>query len=139
MSDDMTEARLTPDEHSAILSRFGASVKVWDIGGRRWVLRKPSRAQWQAYKCDALSADPTTKADATVQLARGLLAPFDPTGSVESERASFDALGEEYPALLDLFGALAEQMGAGPLAVREVKPPPSTPPVSKTPTSPPTD
>ena len=137
MSDD-NEARLTAEEAAAVASRYGASAKVWDIGGRRWVIRKPSRPQWQAYKCDQQSADPTTKADAQVALARACIAPFDPSGSVDAERAAFDAMGEEYPALLDLFGALADQLAAGPLVVREVKPPPSTPPVSKTPTSPPT-
>ena len=121
------EATLTAEEQQSVAARWGASARVWDIGGRRWVIRKASRPQWQAYKCDALSPDPTTKADASVQLARSVIAPFDPAGSVEKEREAFDALGEEYPALLDLFGALADQLAAGPLAVREVKPPPSTP------------
>lgn len=136
MSD--TEATLTADEAQSIASRYGASAKAWDVGGRRWVLKKASRAQWQAYKCDQQSPDPTTKADANVALARAVIVPFDPAGTVDKEREAFDALGEEYPALLDLLGAVAEGLAVGPLAVREVKPPPSTPSVSKTPTSPPT-
>lgn len=124
---DEKEAVLTAEEQTSVATRYGASAKVWEINGRRWVMKKPSRPQWQAFKCDGISPDPTTKADAGVTLARGLLVPFDPAGSVEAERAAFDAMGEEYPALLDLFGALAEQLAVGPLAVREVKPPPSTP------------
>lgn len=125
--DGEKEATLTEAEHQSLTGRFGASWKAWELGGRRYALRKPSRAQWQAYKCDQLSPDPTTKADAGVTLARGCLVPIDPAGSVEAERAAFDAMGEESPALLDLLAALTENLAAGPLAVREVKPPPSTP------------
>jgi len=124
---DDREATLTDAEHQSLAARYGASVRVWELNGRRFALRKPKRGEWQAHKCDAGSADPTTKADAQVQLARTVLVPIDPSGSVDVERAAFDALGEEYPALLDLLGALAEGLAAGPLAVREVKPPPSTP------------
>ena len=53
--------------------------------------------------------------------------PIDPAGGIEGERAAFDAMGEESPALLDLLAALADQLAVGPLAVRELKPPPSTP------------
>lgn len=124
---DENEATLTADEALSIASRYGAAAKVWDVGGRRWVLKKPGRAQWQAFKCDAQSPDPTTKADANVALARSLLVPFAPDGSVEKEREAFDAMGDEHPALLDLLGAVAEGLAVGPLAVRELKPPPSTP------------
>jgi hypothetical protein len=124
---DQPEAVLTAEEAASVASRYGASAKVWDVGGRRWVLKKPGRAQWQAFKCDAQSPDPTTKADANVTLARSLLVPFAPDGSVEKEREAFDAMGEEYPALLDLLGAVAEGLAVGPLAVRELKPLPSTP------------
>lgn len=124
---DQPEAVLTAEEAASVASRYGASAKVWDVGGRRWVLKKPGRAQWQAFKCDAQSVDPTTKADANVTLARSLLVPFAPDGSVEKEREAFDAMGEEYPALLDLLGAVAEGLAVGPLAVRELKPLPSTP------------
>lgn len=133
-----TEATLTAEEATSIASRYGAAAKVWEIHGRRWVIPKPSRPQWQAYKCDQMSADPMTKADASVQLARSIIRPFAPDGTVEKEREAFDAMGEEYPAYLDLLGALADQAGIGPLVVRELKHRPSTPPVSKTPTSPPT-
>lgn len=126
MSDE-NEATLTADEAASLASRYGASAKAWDIGGRRWVLKKPTRAQWQAYKCDQQSADPTTKADANVALARAVVVPFAPDGTVEKEREAFDAMGDEHPALLDLLGAVAEGLAVGPLAVREVKPPPSTP------------
>ena len=125
--DSEKEATLTEAEHASLTGRFGAGWKAWELGGRRYALKKPSRALWQAYKCDQLSSDPTTKADAGVTLARACLVPIDPTGSVEAERAAFDALGEESPALLDLLAALTENLAAGPLAVREVKPPPSTP------------
>ena len=129
MSDDQNEATLTADEAQSIASRYRASAKVWEIGGRRWVIPKPSRPQWQAYKCDLNSTDPTTKADAAVALARSVIRPFAADGTIEKEREAFDAMGEEYPALLDLLGALADQAGAGPLVVRELKPRPSTPPV----------
>ena len=79
---DQPEAVLTAEEAASVASRYGASAKVWDIGGRRWVIRKPTRAQWQAYKCDQQSVDPTTKADAQVALARSVIAPLDPAGSV---------------------------------------------------------
>lgn len=127
--DSEKEATLTEAEHASLTGRFGAGWKAWELGGRRYALKKPSRALWQAYKCDQISPDPTTKADAGVTLARACLVPIDPTGSVEAERAAFDAMGEESPALLDLLAALADQLAVGPLAVRELKPPPSTPPV----------
>jgi len=135
---DDHDATLTVAEHQSLTARYGANVKVWDLNGRRFAVRAPKRAEWQAYKCDQQSGDPTTKADAQVLLARAVLVPVDPDGSVDAERKAFDALGDEYPALLDLLGALADSLGAGPLGVREVKPPSSTPRVSETPTSPPT-
>ena len=121
------EAVLTEAEHASLVSRFGPSWHVFERDGHRWVLKKPSRPQWQAYKCDANSADPTTKADAKVALARMTLVPFDPSGSVEAERAAFDAMAEDCPAMADEFGEVAWALGFGPLAVREVKPPPSSP------------
>lgn len=136
--DDEKEATLTEAEHASLTGRFGSGWKAWELNGRRWAIRKPTRPQWQAYKCDSISADPTTKADAGVSLARGCLVTIDPAGKIEDERTAFDALGEECPALLDLLGTLTENLAAGPLAVREIKPPPSTPRVSETPTSPPT-
>jgi hypothetical protein len=129
MSEEQSEAILTAEEVQSVASRYGASAKVWEINGRRWVVPKPTRPQWQAYKCDLNSADPTTKADASVALARSVIRPFATDGTVEKEREAFDTLGEEYPALLDLLGALADQAGAGPLVVRELKLRPSTPPV----------
>jgi len=125
--DDEKEATLSETELASLTGRFGAGWKAWELNGRRWAIKKPSRPQWQAYKCDSLSPDPTTKADAGVTLARGCLVPIDPAGSIEAERLAFDALGEECPALLDLLATLTENLAAGPLAVREIKPPPSTP------------
>lgn len=125
--DGEQEATLTPDEHASLTGRFGAGWLAFERNGHRWVLKKPTRAQWQAYKCDQLSPDPTTKADAKVTLARMVVVPFDPNGSVEAERAAFDALAEECPALVDEFGEAAWGLGYGPLAVRELRPPASTP------------
>jgi hypothetical protein len=125
--DGEQEASLTEAELASLTGRYGASWKAWELGGRRYAVRKPTRAQWQSYKCDQLSPDLTTKADAGVTLARGCLVPIDPSGSVEDERKAFDAMGEESPALLDLLAVLTENLAAGPLAAREVKPPPSTP------------
>lgn len=132
------EARLSTEEAASLTSRFGAGWKVWELNGRRWCLRKPRRPEWQAFKCDSGSPDPTTRADASVALARAILVPIDPGGTVEAERTAFDAMGEEYPALLDILGAAAEAAGAGPLVLREVKPPASSQPPAATPTSPPT-
>ena len=124
-----TEATLTEAEHASLVSRLGSAWHVFERDGHRWVLKKPTRAQWQSYKCDSLSADPTTKADAKVALARAVVVPFDPSGSVEAERLAFDALAEDCPAMADELGEVAWALGFGPLAVREVKRPPSSPQV----------
>jgi hypothetical protein len=135
--DEVADAILTPEEHASLTSRYGDKATAYEAGGRRWVFRRPSRAQWRAYKCDQNSMDPTTKADAGVALARGCLAPFDPKGTVEAERAAFDALGEDYPGLLDLFASIVEASAIGPLPFRGVKPPSSSPGVAATSTPPP--
>lgn len=125
--DGEQEASLTEAEHASLTGRFGASWKAWEVGGRRWALKRPPRPLWQAYKCDQLSPDPTTRADAGVTLARGCLVPIDPSGSVEDERKAFDAMGEESPALLDLLAVVVDGLAVGPLVYRELRPPASTP------------
>jgi hypothetical protein len=135
--DDLEEVELSPEEHASLVSRHGKDVTVYDAGGRRWAFKKPTRAQWQAYKCDQQSPNPTTKADAGVALARSCVVPFDPAGSVAAEREAFDALGEDYPALLDLFASLVEASAIGPLPIRGVKPPPASSKGAATSTPPP--
>lgn len=123
------EAILTPEEHASITGRFGATAKVYELGGRRWCLRKPRRPEWQAFKVDQQSQDATTRADAPVTLAKALLVPVDPNGTVDAERKAFDDLSEEYPALIDVLGVWAVNGAEGPFPLREIKPPASTPPV----------
>lgn len=135
--EDLEEVELLPEEHTSLTSRYGDKATVYEAGGRRWVFRRPSRAQWRAYKCAQNSLDPTTKADAGVDLARMCLAPFDPKGTVEQERAAFDALGEDYPGLLDLFATIVEAAALGPLPFRGVKPPPASSKGDATSTPPP--
>ena len=114
--DEVQEAELTPEEHTSLTSRYGDKATVYEAGGRRWVFRRPSRAQWRAYKCAQNSLDPTTKADAGVDLARMCLAPFDPKGTVEQERADAvfphraDAVSQYQPSrrCLDRRAAIAE-------------------------------
>ena len=109
-------------------SIHGDRVAVVELGGRVWCLAVPRsgfRALWQRYKAAQASSDPTTKADAGVQLARALLVPVDAPPSpdqVKALRADFDAMGDEYPALLDLLGETAEAMALGPLPIRAASP-----------------
>jgi hypothetical protein len=122
----------------------GERVAVYELGGRFWCVAVPARtfrAQWQRYKAAQISPDPTTKADAGVQLARAMLVPHDApatTDAVKAERAAFDAMGEEFPALLDVLASGAEALGFGPLPMRGARPPSSSGPGDATPTSPPT-
>lgn len=136
MSDPSDSPVLDDATWNALVARHGKKIRVLDLNGRRWVLKGPTRAQWQMFKCDSTSMAPLAKVEASVQLARAVLAPYDPAGDVDSERKAFDALGEEYPGLLDVMGAHAEGLACGPLPVRELGPASSTPPVSGTPTSP---
>lgn len=119
--EDLEEVELSLEECASLVSRHGKDVTAYDAGGRRWAFKKPTRAQWQAYKCDQQSPSPTTKADAGVALARACVVPFDPAGTVAAEREAFDALGEDYPALLDLFASLVEASAIGPLPIRGVR------------------
>ncbi len=122
----------------------GDRVAVYELGGRVWCLAVPRagfRMLWQRYKAMQNSADPTTKADAEVQLARSMLVPYDAQATTESRKAevaAFDAMGDEYPALLDVLGSGAEALALGPLPIRAASPPSSSAPDGATPTSPPT-
>ncbi len=110
----------------------GDRIAVLELGGRVWCLAVPRsgfRSLWQRFKAQQNSPDPTTKADAAVQLARSLLVPVDAPASEEAKkslRADFDALGEEYPALLDVLGETAEALALGPLPLRAASPPSSS-------------
>lgn len=125
-ADEVQDAELSTEEHRSLTARFGDRFAVYEAGGRRWVFTRPTRAQWRAYKCAQQSPDPTTKADAGVELARMCLAPLDATTPIASEREAFDTLGEESPALLDLFATIVEASALGPLPFRGVKPPPAS-------------
>ena len=122
----------------------GDRVAVYELGGRVWCLAVPRqgfRMFWQRYKAQQQSADPTTKADAEVQLARSMLVPCGAAATAEAvkaERAAFDAMGDEYPGLLDVLGAGAEALALGPLPIRAASPPSSSAADGATPTSPPT-
>ncbi len=136
-TDEFEEIELTPEEHASLVSRYGKDVTTCEVDGRRWAFKKPSRAQWRAYKCDRQSVEPNTKADAGVALARACVVPFDPNGTVTAEREAFDAIGEEYPGALDLFASLVEASAVGPLNYRGVKPPKPSKPDVATSTPPP--
>ena len=90
--DEVQDAILTPEEHSSLTSRYGKDAMAYEAGGRRWAFRKPTRAHWRAYKCDQSSNDPTTRADASVSLARACLVPFDPSHTLDAERAKIETL-----------------------------------------------
>ncbi len=122
------------------VQRYGDRVAVVELGERVWCLAVPRenfRKHWQIFKASKESLDPTTKADAAVQLARSLLVPLE-GDDVKAERAAFDALGERFPALLDILGEGAEGLALGPLPIRVAVPPPSSAPDDATPTSQPT-
>jgi len=122
------------------VQRYGERVAVAELGGRVWVLAVPRdgfRKLWQVFKASQESHDPTTKADASVQLARSLLVPLE-GDDVKAERAAFDEMGDRYPALLDVLAGGAEGLALGPLPMRVAAPPPSSAPDDATPTSPPT-
>lgn len=122
----------------------GDRVAVLELGGRVWCVAVPRsgfRALWQRYKAQQQSPDPTTKADAGVQLARAMLVPADAPATPEAVkvlREAFDAMGDESPALLDILGEAAEALALGPLPIRAASPGSSSSPGGATPTSPPT-
>lgn len=122
----------------------GERIAVLELGGRVWCVAVPRagfRALWQRFKAMQASPDPTTKADAGVQLARAMLVPVDAPSSpeaVKALRADFDAMGDEAPALLDVLGETAEALALGPLPIRAASPGSSSSPGGATPTSPPT-
>lgn len=131
--------RLAAARDRAIL-RYGERVHVIECGGRVWCVAVPRenfRRHWQIFKASRESPDPTTKADAAVQLARSMLVPLE-GDDVKAEKVAFDAMGELYPSLLDLLGETAEVLAQGPLPLRVATPPDSSAPGDATPTSPPT-
>ena len=100
-------------------------VRCYDLGGRRWVIRKPRRAEYQKHKADSKHPDVNVQGRAAENLARLCLIPFEAGGKVEDERSAFDQLGEDYPALPDVLGLAAVDMAYGPFEVRELKASPS--------------
>lgn len=119
------------------VTRYGDRVAVLECGGRVWCLAAPRatfRALWQRFKVQKASPDPTTAADAGVQLARAMLAPIVEGEAEKDIRAAFDAMGEESPALLDLLGETAEGLALGPLPIRAAPPPSSSSAGDATPT-----
>ena len=122
----------------------GENIAVAELGGRVWCLLRPAegfRVLWQRYKASKASPDPTTAADADVQLARAMLVPVDSPATKEkrdAERKLFDELGDVSPALLDALAGAAEGLALGPLPLRAAKPGSSSSPDGATPTSPPT-
>jgi hypothetical protein len=125
-------------------SIHGDRIAVLELGGRVWCVAVPRsgfRGLWQRFKTQQNSPDPTTKADAAVQLARAMLVPVAAPSTDDARkalRADFDAMGEEFPALLDVLGETAEALALGPLPIRAASPPSSSSADGATPTSPPT-
>lgn len=122
----------------------GDRIAVLELGGRVWCIAVPRtgfRALWQRFKAMQGSADPTTKADAGVALARAMLVPLDAPAdpaAVKALRLDFDAMGDEYPALLDVLGDTAEALALGPLPIRAASPGSSSSSDGATPTQAPT-
>lgn len=135
------ELQAARDRAAAI---HGDRIAVLELGGRVWCLAVPRqnfRALWQRFKAQQNSPDPTTKADAGVQLARAMLVPVDAPATpdaVKSLRLDFDAMGEEFPALLDVLGETAEALALGPLPIRAASPGSSSSSDGATTTQPPT-
>lgn len=144
----LAEEKAAQDRLRAIREKaveiHGENIAVAELGGRVWCLARPAegfRKLWQVYKASKESPDPTTKADADVQLARAMLVPVDAPATKagrDAERAAFDAMGDEYPALLDALAGAAEGIALGPLPLRAAAPGSSSSPDGATPTSPPT-
>lgn len=122
-----SEAELTAAEAERIeaLRSAHGDVRCYDLGGRRWVIRKPKRSEYQKHKADTKHPDVNVQGRAAENLARMCLVPFEAGGKVEDERAAFDQLGEDYPALPDVLGLAAVDMAYGPFEVRELKASPS--------------
>ena len=120
----------------------GEKIAVLELNGRVWCLAVPRsgfRVLWQRFKSQQQSPDPTTKADANVQFARAMLVPVGAPASPDSRKAeaeAFDAMGEEFPALLDVLGETAEALALGPLPIRAASPGASSSAAGATPTSP---
>ena len=97
-------------------------VRAYEMGGRLWFLRRPSRVEWLKYKTDSAHQDAVTRVRAGELLARACLVPARAGGTVAQEREAFDALGEEFPAVPDLLGMMAVTLAAGPHGAAEKKP-----------------
>lgn len=144
----LAEEKAAQDRLDALRKRaveiHGENIAVAELGGRVWCLLRPAegfRKLWQVYKASKASPDPTTAADADVQLARAMLVPVDAPATKErrdAERAAFDAMGDVSPALLDALAGAAEGLALGPLPKRAAGPGNSSSPDGATPTSPPT-
>ena len=70
-----------------------------------------------------------------------MLVPASAEATPESRKAeaeAFDAMGEDYPALLDVLGETAEALALGPLPIRAASPGASSSADGATPTLPPT-
>lgn len=140
----MSSPFLPPEVRARAAAHHGEQIAVIEAGGRLWCVAVPAtgfRALWQRYKAQQESPDPTTKADADVQLARAMLVPPDAPASPAAraaEQAAFDAIGETAPAVLDMLGEAAKNLGYGPFSVRVAPLPDSSGAGDATPTSPPT-
>lgn len=143
MSNPLSTPKLDASRAQAV-KLHGDRVAVLELGGRVWCLVVPRvgfRVLWQRFKAQQQSPDPTTKADAAVQLARVMLVPASAEATPESRKAeaeAFDAMGEDYPALLDVLGETAEALALGPLPIRAASPGASSSADGATPTLPPT-
>lgn len=134
--DETPDAEVSAEEWAALVARHGDKIRVLEMGGRRWVLRAPKRAEWIETKAAKASPDVTTAVMATTMLARRCLVPYAPDGDVKGEREAFDAMCDEYPASGDLLAMAVEAMALGPLPVRGVTARAPSPPPAATPTKP---
>ena len=116
----MTEPlAITPAQHAEVVARAKGPVRIFQVGGRVFVVRKPTRADWLKYKTDGLSTNETTRARRDELLCRSCLVPFDPAGTEPSERTAFDALGDDAPAMQDVLSSACVDLAYGEAAVKE--------------------
>lgn len=111
MSDDNT---ITAEQWAA-LDAAGVQL-VMSGGGRDWAFKKPSKAQYSAFKVDLGSQDRAKAADAFLDLAKTCLVPM-PGTTREAERAAWDDLCEEYPGAADEIGTEVLKLAEGPQKV----------------------
>ena len=116
----MTEPlTITPAQHAELTARAKGTVRIFQVDGHVYVVRKPGRADWLKYKTDGLSTDVATRARRDELLCRSCLVPFDPAGTVAAERLAFDTLGDEAPAMQDVLSAACVDLAYGEASVRE--------------------